>query len=86
MNYVILMQVAADSVAIKFSPDTLHQQNKHGQKIDEICMLSPAISKNFGGPKISFSTQPMNFQLQIISKNICYAVRLFHGAVTSYLS
>ena len=45
MNYVILMQVVADSVAIKFSSDTLRQQNKYEQKIDEICMLSPAISK-----------------------------------------
>ena len=36
MNDVTLMQVFADSVARKFSSDTLHQQNRREQKIDEI--------------------------------------------------
>ena len=51
MNYVTLMQVFADSVASKFSSDTLHQQNRREQKIDEIRMLSLAIYKFLGEPK-----------------------------------
>ena len=42
--------------------------------------------KEFLRTKKVFSTHPTNFQLQLISKNICHSVRFFHGTVTPYLS
>ena len=42
--------------------------------------------KEFQRTKKVFSRHPMNFQLQLISKNICHSVRFFHSTVTPYLS
>ena len=42
--------------------------------------------KEFLRTKKVLSTHPTNFQLQLISKNICHSVRFFHGTVTPYLS